>query len=118
MNGKNLKNKVTLYDCFYYFQKSEIVTGENQNYCNKCQQLTNSINATKIFSSPNILVLIIYIGKGNIFDIKLDFFEIIDISQLVLQKEQTQIIYDLYAILSLMMKVDLVRILLLLAKII
>ena len=47
---KNMKNKyynsynnnrVNINECFVYNQKSELFTGENQNYCNICRQLFN-----------------------------------------------------------------------------
>ena len=43
MSQKNQSNVVTLFDCFLYNQKTENFTGQNQNYCNICKQLGNSI---------------------------------------------------------------------------
>ena len=83
-----------------YNQKTELFTGENQNYCNNCKQLYDSMYTSKIFSSPNVLVLILNRGKGNIYDVKLDFTETIDISQFVLQKDKPQIIYNLYGVIT------------------
>ena len=60
-------NPVSLYDCFWYNQKSEYFTGENRNYCNICKQLYDSIYTTRLFISPNVLVLILNRGKGNIY---------------------------------------------------
>ena len=106
---KNMKNNqnqycqnncVTLYDCFFYNQKSEYFTGENRNYCNVCKQLYDSIYTSKIYICPTILVLILNRGKGNIYDVKLDFCETIDITQYVLQKDKNQITYNLYAVIT------------------
>jgi len=105
-NMKNIKfpnylnNIVTLYDCFYYQQKSEIFTGPNRNYCNICKQLYDSINISNLFISPNNLILILDRGKGNIYDVKLDFSEIIDISQFVIQKDKPQLTYNLYGVIT------------------
>ena len=99
-NIQNNNNCVTLYECFYYNQKSELFTGENKNYCNICKQLCDSIYTSKIFISPNILILILNRGKGNIYDVKLDFSESIDITQFVLQKDKPQIIYNLYGVIT------------------
>ena len=93
-------NSVTLYDCFDYNQKSELFTGDNMNYCNLCKQLYDSIYSTKIFSSPNVLVLILNRGKGNIYNVKLDFTEIIDITQFVLKKDKPLMIYNLYGVIT------------------
>jgi len=93
-------NRVSLYDCFSYNQKADYFTGENRNYCNICKQLYDSIYISKIFVSPNILVLILNRGKGNIYDVKLDFSEIIDITQFVEQKDVPQLIYNLYGVIT------------------
>ena len=106
---KNMKNNqnqyyqnncVTLYDCFLYNQKSELFTGENRNYCNVCKQLFDSMYTSKIYICPTILVLILNRGKGNIYDVNLDFSETIDITQFVLQKDKDQITYNLYAVIT------------------
>ena len=96
----NLNNTVTIYDCFYYNQKSEMFTGENRNYCNICKQLYDSIYKTNLFIGPNNLILILNRGKGNIFDVKLEFSEIIDISQFIMQKDRPQIFYSLYGVIT------------------
>ena len=96
----NLNNTVTIYDCFYYNQKSEVFTGENRNYCNICRQLYDSIYKTNLFIGPNNLILILNRGKGNIFDVKLEFSEIIDISQFIMQKDRPQIFYSLYGVIT------------------
>ena len=76
------------------------ITGDNRNYCNICKQLVDSIYTSKIFFSPNILVLILDRGKGNIYDVKLDFTECIDITQFVQQRDCPQLIYNLYGVIS------------------
>jgi len=96
--GEN--NRVSIYDCFYYKQKSELFTGEDRNYCNICKKLFDSIYTSKIFLRPNVLVIILNRGKGNIFDVKLDFAESIDITQFILQKDCPQLIYNLYGVIT------------------
>ena len=64
------------------------------------KQLFDSIYSSKIFISPNVLVLILNRGKGNIYDVKLDFSEIIDITQFVLEKDAPQMNYDLYGVIT------------------
>ena len=105
-NMKNMQNnyinnnRVSLYDCFYYNQKTDYFTGDNRNYCNICKQLYDSIYISKIFVSPNVLVLILNRGRGNIYDVKLDFIETIDITQFVQQKDRPQLIYNLYGVIT------------------
>ena len=93
-------NSVTLFDCFCYNQKVEKFTGENRNYCNICKQLYDSFYGSKIFSSPNVLILILNRGKGNIYNVKLEFTETIDITQFVLQKDKPQMFYKLYGVIT------------------
>ena len=93
-------NSISIYDCFHYNQKTELFNGENRNYCNKCKQLFDSYYTSKIYSSPTILILILNRGKGKICNIKMIFDEIIDITDFVLQKEKSKIIYNLYGVIS------------------
>ena len=96
----NQNDRISLYECFYYNQKGEKFTDQNQNYCNICKKFYDSEYTCKIFNSPNILILILNRGKGNIYNVKLDFNEKIDISEYVLNKEKPQIIYDLYGVIT------------------
>ena len=47
------------------------------------------------------MVLILDIGTEEINNIKIDFTEVIDISQFVLAKDKPQIIYNLYGVITL-----------------
>ena len=76
-------NCVTLQIVFFYNQKSEYFTGENRNYCNVCKQLYDTIYNSKIYICPTILLLILNRRKRNLYDVKLDFSETIDITQYV-----------------------------------
>jgi ubiquitin carboxyl-terminal hydrolase 2/21 len=96
----NQNNIVNIYECFYYNQKTDLFTGANQNYCNLCKQLSDSFYTSKIYVSPNVLVLILNRGKDNVFNVKLIFTEQIDISDFVLQKEKPKIIYNLYGVIT------------------
>ena len=100
MNYMYQNNIVSIYECFYYNQKSELFTGENRNYCNICKQLYDSIYTTNIFVSPNVLILILNRGKDNKFDVKLNFTETIDITEFVSQREMPKIIYNLYGVIT------------------
>ncbi len=83
-------NTVSIYDCFNYNQKCDCLP----SYCNNCKQLCDSFYTSKLFMSPNVLFIILNMGKDNIYNIKIDFSGIIDISQFVLQKDLPKIIYN------------------------
>jgi ubiquitin C-terminal hydrolase len=93
-------NVLSLNDCFFYNQKSEYFTGENQNFCHVCKLYCDANFYSKIYVSPNVLILIMDRGIENISDIKIYFTETIDISQFVIRKDSPQLIYNLYAVIS------------------
>ena len=93
-------NVVNLYDCFSYNQKTDLFTGPNQNYCNICKKLNDSNYTSKIYIGPNVLILILNRGKNNIYNIKLDFNQTIDLTQFILQKDMPLIIYSLYGVIT------------------
>ena len=99
-NYVNQNNIVSIYDCFCYNQKTELFTGDNQNYCNLCKQKFDSLYTSKIFSSPIILILILNRGKDNKYNIKLNFFETIDITSFVMQRDKPNMIYNLYGVIT------------------
>ena len=85
---------------FFYNQKTDYLTGQNKNYFNLCKQLSEVMYVNKIFSSPKYLILIMKREKNNVFKIKLDFSEMLDLTQFVIQKDKPQIIYNLYGIIT------------------
>ena len=93
-------NMVTIYECFIYNQKTELFTGDNRNYCNICKQLWDSNYTSRIFVSPNVLILILNRGKDNMYNVKLNFTERIDLTQFVLQRDRPQLLYDLYGVIT------------------
>ena len=96
----NQNNSVTLHDCFCYNQKTELFTGDNRNYCNICKQLFDSEYTSRIYSSPNVLILILNRGKDNKYNIKLDFTESFDLTEFVILKDRPQMIYNLYGVIT------------------
>ena len=99
-NQSTYFNVLSLNDCFCYNQKSEYFTGENRNFCNVCKLYYDSNFYSKIYVSPNVLILILDRGIENISDIKIFFTETIDISQFVIKKNTPQLIYNLYGVVS------------------
>jgi ubiquitin C-terminal hydrolase len=93
-------NRVSIYECFNYSRKTRHFTGDNRKLCNFCNQLFDCDYTTRIYSSPNILIIILYRRKDNMYDIKIDFNEEIDIAQFILTRDKPQIIYNLYGVIT------------------
>ena len=61
-NNKN--PDVDLYECFEYQNTSELMTGDNQMYCNMCNYTCDSLYGSYLYSTPNyIFYLIFYYHK-------------------------------------------------------
>ena len=93
-------NEINLYDCFDFYEKEEIMQGDNQIWCKYCGQTTDSKYSTRIYSSPEYFILILNRGKGNIYNVKLKFEEIINLTKYVQDKESNNLLYRLYAIVT------------------
>ena len=93
-------NTVSMDDCFLFNEKTDLFTGDNKNYCNICKQLCDSEYTSKIYISPNILIIILNRGKGNIYKVNLNFGLKLDITNYVIQKEKPKIIYNLYGVIT------------------
>ena len=77
------KKKVNIDDCFEFDKEEIVFDGDNKIFCNKCNQLNEALCRTKIFSSPQVLIIILNRGKGNQFDCDVEFEENLNISKYV-----------------------------------
>ena len=102
MSQENLNNRVHLSDCFEFNQKDELMNGDNQIFCNKCRQKSNSIIGNKIYFLSNTLIMILDRGKDNKCKIILDFPKEIDLSKYVIpsSNENGKYIYTIYGIIT------------------
>ena len=85
LNINNMKS-VNIIDCFQYNQKMEYFTGENSMYCNKCNVQCSAYYQTKLFSAPQILIIVLNRGKGIEFIVKLEFFEDLNLANFIENK--------------------------------
>ena len=93
-----INKDISLNDCFSYIQKDELLNEENQLKCKICKQKCDFIYNSKIYKSPNVLIIILERGKEN--NVNLKFSEILDITNFVSQKDEIKIIYNLYAVIT------------------
>ena len=68
-------DKVTLEDCFLNYISEEIMSGDNQMYCNYCHRNSNYSMINKIYTHPEVLVIILNRGKGLEFDAEFEYPE-------------------------------------------
>ena len=88
-------NHISIYD--YFFYRKELY--QNHIYCLNCNNFCDSIFSSKIFLSPNIIIIILEREKYRKTSIKLDLTETLDITQFVLKKV-TKLEYSLYAVIT------------------
>ena len=74
------EGKITLKNCFEYNQKLDFLQGENTIFCNYCHKSSNAYMFNKIIFTPKILCIVLNRGRGNIYQVKIDFPEILDLS--------------------------------------
>ena len=80
-------NLVDIYECFEFDRRINLMMGENAMYCNFCQASTNSQIKTDLITGPNVLILILNRGKGKEFDVKLSFYEQLNLFNYIERKE-------------------------------
>jgi ubiquitin C-terminal hydrolase len=86
LNIQNM-NSITIYDCLEYNQKIDYFTGENSMFCCFCKNKTPTYFQTKLYSSPQILIIVLKRGKGTEFKVKLEFDEELNLINFVELKE-------------------------------
>ena len=74
-NNNKFNNVVSIYDCFEYDKKINMMCGSNSIYCNICKANCNGSMTTYICTGPEILILLLNRGKGIEFNVKIDFGE-------------------------------------------
>ena len=85
MNYNNImnNNEVTIYDCFEYDKKPNIMSGQNMMYCNYCRQTCNSSMCTLLCTGPEILIIILNRGKGIQYKVKINFLEDLNLNNYI-----------------------------------
>ena len=98
-NNNNNKNpNIDLIECFEYYQNTELMAGDNQMYCNICNQNCDSLYQNLLYSTPNKLIINLNRGRGAVYECNVNFPEILDISNFVSSKDGNTV-YELYAVI-------------------
>ena len=81
---KNINNnKVSIYDCFDYERKQNVMSGENSMYCNYCRKSCDFTMTTYLVTCPQILIIILNRGKGKEYDIKINFDQSLNLNNYI-----------------------------------
>ena len=97
-NNDGTNPDVNLYECFDYYQKIDLMNGENQMYCNFCNKLCDSFYSTTIYSGPLILIINLNRGRGAVYECKVNFPEQLILFNYVMYKDGSTA-YQLYAVI-------------------
>jgi hypothetical protein len=91
---------VTLDNCFENYQEPEFLFGSNQIYCNSCNCLTNASTSNKIFTSPEVMTIILNRGKGLEFDVNFEYPLELNIDKYIIDKSKGNNKYELICVLT------------------
>ena len=95
-NGEN--PDIDLYECFEYNQKIDLMTGENQMFCNICNKLCDSYYSTTTYSYPNYLIINLNRGKGAVYKCKVNFPKQLNVINYATFKQGITV-FELYAVI-------------------
>ena len=99
-NYNNNKNPdVDLYECFEYNRNLELMTGDNQMYCNICNSTQDALYGTQIYSAPNYLIINLNRGRGAVYECKVNFPEQLNLLNFITYKKENTV-FELYAVIS------------------
>jgi len=98
-NNNFLNNPVNIYDCFDYDRKVNFMYGENSMYCNYCKQNSTCKMCTNLITGPEILILLLNRGQGIEFNVKINFFEELNLSNYI-QMKNTGFKYKLIGVIT------------------
>ena len=76
----NNSNCVHLMDGFEFFKRKSYISGQNQISCNNCHYMSNAYQNNSLYSLPEVLIINLNRGKGNIYNVGINYNEIIDLS--------------------------------------
>ena len=98
VNNDGSNPEINIYDCFLFYQKIDLLTGDNQMYCNICKYSFNAYYSTNIYVLSQYLIINLNRGKNAVYQCKVNFPAILDLTQFVAYKNLNTI-FDLYAVI-------------------
>ena len=89
---------VNLYECFEYYRKLDLMNGDNQMYCMKCNISCDAFYSTSIFLAPKNLIINLNRGRDAVYECKVYFPEQLNILNFVSYQAGVTF-YQLYAVI-------------------
>ena len=89
---------IDLQECFDYYQKIDLMTGENQMYCNICNCSYDSFYSTSLYSAPQYLIINLNRGKNAYYQCKVKFPEQLNLLNYLTYKDGITVL-NLYAVI-------------------
>ena len=96
INNKN--PDIDLYECFEHYSILELMTGDNQMYCNICNCTYDSLYGSLLYSTPNYLIINLNRGRGAVYECNVNFPEQLNLYNFVSNKNGNTV-YELYAVI-------------------
>ena len=82
-NLNNNENVISIYDCFEYDRKMNLMDGPNQMYCDKCRRSSNASIITNLETVPNILIILLNRESDIDIDVRILFEENLNLSNFI-----------------------------------
>ena len=96
--NNNTNPDIDLYECFEYNCKIDLMTGDNQMFCNFCNCLCNAMYGTSLYSLPNYLIINLNRGKGAVYKCNVNFPEQLNLFNFVNLKN-SDTVFELYGVI-------------------
>ena len=92
-------NTVDIYNCFDFDKKINNMVGDNAMYCNYCKQTCGSSMCTFLTTGPEVLIIILNRGKGIEFNVKINFYLELNLSNYI-EYRNTGCQYELFGVIT------------------
>ena len=99
-NSFNLSDAdINIYDCFSYEQREYYLAGENHLYCDYCRKEANHRKLSIICFGPEILIIMLNRGKENQSNVKIDYYEDLNLFNYI-ESKNAGVYYKLIGVIS------------------
>ena len=96
--NNNQNPDINLYECFEYYSNPDLMTGDNQMYCNICKRSCDAFYGSSLYTAPNYLIINLNRGRGAVYKCTVIFPEILYLTNFVTIKT-TNTKFELYAVI-------------------